>query len=62
VKLVATHANGARAFAVYFREEVSAPLAGRSIQVIEIRGDKIAGIVNFIGAAPVASFGLPPEL
>jgi RNA polymerase sigma-70 factor (ECF subfamily) len=62
VRLLETHANGASAFAVYFREHEADALGAKAIQVVHVRGGRVAGIVNFLGAATVTAFGLPARL
>jgi RNA polymerase sigma-70 factor (ECF subfamily) len=62
VRLIATRANGMPAFATYSRETSSDPFGARSIQVIGVRGDRIATITNFLGSGTVTPFGLSRQL
>ncbi|MEJ2884998.1 sigma-70 family RNA polymerase sigma factor [Actinomycetospora aeridis] len=58
-------ANGQVALASYLRPPdapAAAPHRPWSIDVLTLRGDRIAAVTSFIGAAHFASFGLPPEL
>jgi RNA polymerase sigma-70 factor (ECF subfamily) len=67
VRVVETRANGAPAFAIYFRGKEDEPYVPKSIQVLALEGDKVARIINFhvsfLGEAKVvARFGLPERL
>jgi RNA polymerase sigma-70 factor (ECF subfamily) len=57
-RVVATRANGCPAVAVY-RDGGRSPFA---VAVLEIAGDRIAGVHNFLGPEQFAVFGLPAAL
>jgi RNA polymerase sigma-70 factor, ECF subfamily len=54
-------ANGQPALAFYRRTE-DAPPRAYGVQVLTLRGSRIAGVVAFLDPALFAAFGLPPEL
>ncbi|MET8837585.1 sigma-70 family RNA polymerase sigma factor [Micromonospora sp. NPDC004540] len=55
-------ANGQLAVASYLRPSGTGPYLPWSVNVLTLRGDRIAGITSFVGAAHVAAFGLPDSL
>jgi RNA polymerase sigma-70 factor (ECF subfamily) len=57
-----TSANGQPAVACYLSRDGAGPYRAWSINVLTLRGDKIAEITSFIGAEHFARFGLPAEL
>lgn len=61
-RIVPTRANGQLAFACYITEPQGGTFVAHSIDVIEVRGDRIASITAFHGAELVARFGLPSTL
>ncbi|WP_424186018.1 sigma-70 family RNA polymerase sigma factor [Actinokineospora sp. G85] len=57
------HANGQPAVAAYLRaQEGQAVFTPWSINVLTLRGDRIAEVTSFVGAHHFAAFGLPPHL
>nr|WP_307849798.1 sigma-70 family RNA polymerase sigma factor [Qaidamihabitans albus] len=54
-----TSANGQPAVASYRRTDGAGPYAGWSINVLTLRGERIAEITSFLGAEHLALFGLP---
>jgi RNA polymerase sigma-70 factor (ECF subfamily) len=60
-RLLATSANGCPAFAVYRRSgpDRHEPFA---ITMLEITGDRVSAVNNFVGTALFSHFGLPPRL
>jgi len=60
-RVVATTANGLPAFGTY-RIDPNGGWAPWSIQVLEIKGDKIAGLNSFLDTNLFATFGLPAHL
>jgi RNA polymerase sigma-70 factor (ECF subfamily) len=56
-----TVANGQPAVAAYLRNGAGS-YAAWSIDVLTVRGDRIAAVTSFIGAEHFAAFGLPAEL
>ena len=56
-----TTANGQPAVAAY-RSEDGGPYSAWSIDVLTVRGDRIAAVTSFIGAEHFPPFGLPTEL
>ncbi|MET8908626.1 sigma-70 family RNA polymerase sigma factor [Micromonospora sp. NPDC004551] len=59
---VPTGANGQPAVAGYLRRGGAGPYLPWSVDVLTLRGNRIAGITSFVGAAHVAAFGLPDAL
>ncbi|WNM40344.1 sigma-70 family RNA polymerase sigma factor [Micromonospora halotolerans] len=55
-------ANGQPAVAGYLRRGGTGRYLPWSVDVLTLRGDRIAGITSFVGAAQVAAFGLPDSL
>ncbi|MFE9691138.1 sigma-70 family RNA polymerase sigma factor [Micromonospora sp. NPDC005806] len=55
-------ANGQPAVAGYLRRAGTGPYLPWSIDVLTLRGHRIAEITSFVGAAYVAAFGLPDSL
>jgi RNA polymerase sigma-70 factor (ECF subfamily) len=60
-RLVATAANGSPAFGQY-RSDGRGGHRPWALQVIEISGDRIAGMHNFLDTSLFAAFGLPDRL
>ncbi len=58
---IPTRANGQLAVASYLREDTSAYTA-YALDVLEIRGDRIASVVAFLSPDVFAAFGLPEKL
>jgi RNA polymerase sigma-70 factor (ECF subfamily) len=54
-----TRANGQIAVGAYGREGDSGPFTAYALDVLELRGDRIAGIVAFLDGELFPSFGLP---
>ena len=54
-----TRANGQLAVGCYMRDDATGAYAAQVIDVLTLRGDRIAAITAFIGGARFASFGLP---
>jgi RNA polymerase sigma-70 factor (ECF subfamily) len=52
VRLLEARANGGPAYVTYFREDAEAPLVGRSIQLLTIRGDRVSSVMNFLAQGP----------
>ena len=62
-RLIPTMANGRFAFGQYKPDPENGGLAPWSLQVVEISGDRISGIVFFLDTARFFPlFGLPPHL
>jgi RNA polymerase sigma-70 factor (ECF subfamily) len=61
IRLVPTAANGAPAFALY-KPTVDGGFEAFAIQVVDVVGDRIAGLHTFIEPDLVARFGLPTLL
>jgi RNA polymerase sigma-70 factor, ECF subfamily len=59
---IATSANGQPALACYLRNDGSDAHVGWSINVLTLRGDRIAEVTSFIGGEHFAAFGLPAAL
>ncbi len=57
-----TSANGQPAVAAYLRPGDTGPYDAWSINVLRLRGDRIAEVTSFIGAEHFVAFGLPPSL
>ena len=57
----ATSANGCAAFGQY-RVDPNAGHAPWALQVIDVSGDRIVGLHNFVDPALFAAFGLPEHL
>lgn len=55
-------ANGQPAVAAYLRRDASGPYLPWSINVLELRGERIAGVTSFVGAEHFTLFGLPGSL
>jgi RNA polymerase sigma-70 factor, ECF subfamily len=55
-------ANGQVAVAGYQRDEATGRYAPYVIDVLELRGDRIAAVTAFIDASLFPRFGLPPEI
>ena len=55
-------ANGQPAVAAYLRGDAAGPHVGWSINVLTLRGDRIAEVTSFIGPEHFVAFGLPAEL
>ena len=55
----ATRANGQIAVAAYGREGDSGPFVAYALDVLELRGDRIAAIVAFLDGELFPAFGLP---
>jgi len=55
-------ANGQAAVAAYLRDDTAAQHTAWAINVLTLRGDRIAEVTSFIGAAHFAAFGLPTAL
>jgi RNA polymerase sigma-70 factor (ECF subfamily) len=58
-RLVPLEANGAPAVAAFFRDAASSTWAPRGVHVLDVRGDRIAGITAFLDGALVAKFVAP---
>jgi RNA polymerase sigma-70 factor (ECF subfamily) len=56
-----TAANGQPALAAYLSDGTG-PYAAWSLDVLTVRGDRIAAVTSFIGAEHFPAFGLPAEL
>ena len=61
-RLVRAHANGQVAFATYLWDPDRECYEGHVIQVLTLRGDRIAEVTAFVEPALVAQFGLPATL
>jgi RNA polymerase sigma-70 factor, ECF subfamily len=59
---IATSANGQPALACYLRNDGSDAHVGWSINVLTLRGGRIAEVTSFIGVEHFAAFGLPASL
>jgi RNA polymerase sigma-70 factor (TIGR02960 family) len=59
---LATHANGQLAVGCYMWDDDAGAYAAHVIDVLTLRGDRIAGITAFIDAELFAGFGLPAEV
>jgi RNA polymerase sigma-70 factor (ECF subfamily) len=58
---LATHANGQLAVGCYMWDDDAGRYAGQVIDVLTLRGDRVAAITAFIDAGMFARFGLPAE-
>jgi RNA polymerase sigma-70 factor (ECF subfamily) len=58
----ATRANGQIAVGCYAWDETRAVFAGQVVDVLTLRGERIADVTAFIDPALFARLGLPPEL
>ena len=61
-RLVRAHANGQVAFATYLWDPERECFEGHVLQVLTLRGDRIAEVTAFVEPALVAQFGLPATL
>ena len=61
-RLLRAHANGQVAFATYLWDPDRECYEGHVIQVLTLRGDRIAEVTAFVEPALVAQFGLPATL
>jgi len=61
-RLVRAHANGQVAFATYLWDPDRECFEGHVLQVLTLRGDRIAEVTAFVEPALVAQFGLPATL
>jgi len=61
-RLVRAYANGQVAFATYLWDPDRECYEGHVIQVLTLRGDRIAEVTAFVEPALVAQFGLPATL
>ena len=61
-RLVRAHANGQVAFATYLWDPDRECFEGHVLQVLTLRGDRIAEVTAFVEPALVAHFGLPATL
>lgn len=61
-RLVETSANGQPAVGSYLRADDAGPYRAWAVNVLTLRGRRIAEITSFIGADHFASFGLPGSL
>ena len=59
---IPTHANGQAAVGCYMWDEDAGAFKAFCVDVLTLRGDKIAEVTAFIDAAVFPRFGLPPEL
>jgi hypothetical protein len=57
-----TRANGQLAIGCYSWDETAGTHVAYALDVLELRGDRIASIVAFIGGERFAAFGLPPDI
>ena len=57
---LATHANGQLAVGCYMWNDEQDAYAAQVIDVLTLRGDRIAAVTSFIGGALFRAFGLPP--
>lgn len=55
-------ANGQLAFATYLRDRPDAPWVAGGLDVLALRGDRIAEVVSFLDAEVFVAFGLPTIL
>jgi RNA polymerase sigma-70 factor (ECF subfamily) len=62
VKMVAIRANGQPACAMYSRDAESGSFLARGIHVIQVRGERIAGVTAFVDGSLFERFGLPARL
>jgi RNA polymerase sigma-70 factor (ECF subfamily) len=62
VRIVRTSANGQPAFAFYRSSNEGDPHALRAINVVTVRGDRIAAIDHFMTSEVFPVFGLPNEI
>ena len=61
-RLVRTRANGQVAFGTYVWDAERERFEGHVLQVLTLRGDRIAEVTAFVEPALVARFGLPATL
>ena len=61
-RLVRVRASGQVAFGMYLRGPEHDRFEGRLLQVLTLRGDRIAEVTAFVEPALVAQFGLPATL
>jgi RNA polymerase sigma-70 factor (ECF subfamily) len=55
-------ANGQLAVGCYACDEAAGSYLAYALDVLELRGDRIAAIVAFLDGARFGAFGLPPSL
>jgi RNA polymerase sigma-70 factor (ECF subfamily) len=61
-RLLATTANGQPATVHYAWDDAAGALVPHALDVLTLRGGRIAGIAAFLDVPPVAGFGLPERL
>jgi len=61
-RLVACEANGQPAFAAYQRDPSTGDLRAAALHLLEVRDDRIAGILAFLDPSLFGAFGLPETL
>jgi RNA polymerase sigma-70 factor (ECF subfamily) len=59
---IVTRANGQPAMGCYLRRDDAGPYLGWALNVLTLRGDRIASITSFVGDEYLALFGLPQSL
>ncbi len=59
---ILSSANGQAAVASYLWNDAAAAHVGWSIDVLTLRGERIAEITSFVGPEHIARFGLPPSV
>jgi len=57
-----TGANGQPAVACYLWDDATGAHLAWAVNVLTLRGDRIAGITSFLGREQVTAFGLPAAL
>ena len=59
---VPTRANGQLAVACYAWDPAAGNYAAYALDVLQLRGDRIAAVVAFLGGERIPAFGVPPAL
>jgi RNA polymerase sigma-70 factor (ECF subfamily) len=59
---MATRANGQLAIGCYAWDDAAETFRPFALDVLELRGDRIAAVVAFLGDVDHPAFGLPPAL
>jgi RNA polymerase sigma-70 factor (ECF subfamily) len=62
MRLVPTQANGQPAFGAYYWNEEEDAYVPRALQVLTLRGRRIADITGFVDPEMLKPFGLPERL
>jgi RNA polymerase sigma-70 factor (ECF subfamily) len=61
-RFLPARANGQLAFATYMREGPDGPWVAGGLDVLALRGDRVAEVVSFLDPEVFVAFGLPTSL